>query len=54
MPEADPLLRQIYLRHIRYRPFLPGEVASAVSGDEQELSHFAAAIVRMGEILGGD
>ena len=25
MGKADPLLRQIYLRHIRYRPFYPAK-----------------------------
>ena len=25
MGKADPLLRQVYMRHIRYRPFYPAK-----------------------------
>ena len=27
MGKADPMLRQIYMRHIRYRPFYPAKSA---------------------------
>jgi hypothetical protein len=27
MGKADPLLRQVYLRHLRYRPFYPAKAA---------------------------